>query len=134
MCINHIHNIQITQKIHYKIYDMFYSLNCHQNLPADIAAIFIGTLHSYRCILVMITSPWRREQQRPKHVGGSLVNKMYVEHWSKFCWSLLYYGINISLIKTMAEWLQNQNNICTLRSWMLQNNLSWDETCRFLDI
>ena len=39
-CINQIHNIQTTNKIHFNMYDVFYSLNSHQHVSAAIAVIF----------------------------------------------------------------------------------------------
>jgi hypothetical protein len=39
-CIEQIHNIQITNKIHLNIRDLFYSQCSHQHVSAGIAAIF----------------------------------------------------------------------------------------------
>ena len=63
------------------------------------------SLGLYLCIFVKIVSPWRWEQQRPKHVGENLVNKMYHKLWSALCSSFVYYGTNISLIKTISACL-----------------------------
>jgi len=39
-CITQIHNIHITNKMHFNIYDVFYSLYSHQHVSAAFAAIF----------------------------------------------------------------------------------------------
>jgi hypothetical protein len=38
--INQLHNMQITNKIHYNVYDVFYSQVSHQHVSAAISAIF----------------------------------------------------------------------------------------------
>ena len=45
----------------------------------------------YVCILV-ITSPWRRSECRPKHVCNNTVNKINQKYWSAFCWLFVYFG------------------------------------------
>jgi len=40
LCINQIHNTQITYKMHYNVHDVFYSQCSHQILSAAFAAIF----------------------------------------------------------------------------------------------
>jgi len=35
-----MHNIKITNKLHFNVYDVFYLLNFHQHVSASIAAIF----------------------------------------------------------------------------------------------
>jgi hypothetical protein len=37
---NSFHNIEITKKMYFKVYDVFYSLYSHQHVSAAIAAIF----------------------------------------------------------------------------------------------
>jgi hypothetical protein len=39
-----VHNIQITKKMHFNIYAVFYSLYSHQHVSAGIAAIFRAML------------------------------------------------------------------------------------------
>jgi hypothetical protein len=39
-CINQVHNIQITNKKHFKVYGVLYSQFSHQHVSAAIAAIF----------------------------------------------------------------------------------------------
>jgi len=40
MCINHVHNTQITDKMHFTVYDVFWSHFSHQHDSVAIAAIF----------------------------------------------------------------------------------------------
>ena len=53
--INQIHNIQITNKMHFNVNDVFYSLNSHQHVSAAIAAIFsvMLLLQQYKCTNVV---------------------------------------------------------------------------------
>jgi len=37
---NAIYNISVTNKLHFNVYDVFYSLNSHQHVSAAIAVIF----------------------------------------------------------------------------------------------
>jgi hypothetical protein len=37
---NGIYNISVTNKLHFNVYDVFYSINSHQHVSAAIAAIF----------------------------------------------------------------------------------------------
>jgi len=43
-------------------------------------------------ILVIVTSPWRWQECRPKHVGENIVNKIHHIYRSAFCWLFVYYG------------------------------------------
>ena len=115
LCINHIHNIQLTNKMQYNFYYVFYSLISLQQVSA---AIFRGTLLHLNLFILVIISPWRWQQQRPKHVAESLVNKIHHKHWRILLDFFIYYSKNISFIKSTSAWLQHQNNICTLCYWM----------------
>ena len=56
------------------INDIFYSQYSHQPVSAGIAAIFrLNT----NCVLVIRTSPWRWLEYWSKHVGYSIMNKIY---------------------------------------------------------
>ena len=92
LCINHIHNIQLTNKMQYNFYYVFYSLISLQQVSA---AIFRGTLLHLNLFILVIISPWRWQQQRPKHVAESLVNKIHHKHWRTFCWIFLYIIVKI---------------------------------------
>ena len=39
-CINQVHNVHITNKMHFNVYDVSHSIYSHQHVSADIAAIF----------------------------------------------------------------------------------------------
>jgi len=39
-CINQIHNVQITNKMHFSVYDIFYSQFSHQYVLAAVVAIY----------------------------------------------------------------------------------------------
>jgi len=48
---NQIHNIQITNKMHFNVYDVFYSLNCHQYDQGDTSIII--RIQRYKCGVVL---------------------------------------------------------------------------------
>ena len=50
---NHIHNIQITNKMHFNVYDVFYSLNSHQYVQSDTSIII--RIQRYKCCVVLLT-------------------------------------------------------------------------------
>jgi len=52
--INHIHNIEITNKMHFKVYGIFYSLCSHQHVSANYCGhlqgdIIITRIQPYKC-------------------------------------------------------------------------------------
>jgi len=44
---NQIHDIQITNKMHFNVYDVFYSLHSHQCVQGDTSIII--RIQSYKC-------------------------------------------------------------------------------------
>ena len=50
---NQIHNIQITNKMHFNVYDVFYSLNSHQYVQGDTSIII--RIQRYKCCVVLLT-------------------------------------------------------------------------------
>jgi len=50
---NQIHNIQITNKMHFNVYAVFYSLNSHQCVQGDTSIII--RIQRYKCCVVLLT-------------------------------------------------------------------------------
>jgi len=50
---NQIHNIQITNKMHFNVYDVFYSLHSHQCVQGDTSIII--RIQRYKCCVVLLT-------------------------------------------------------------------------------
>jgi len=50
---NQIHNIQITNKMHFNVYDVFYSLTSHQCVQGDTSTII--RIQRYKLCVVLLT-------------------------------------------------------------------------------
>jgi len=50
---NQIHNIQITNKMPFNVYDVFYSLNSHQYIQSDTSIII--RIQKYKYWVVLLT-------------------------------------------------------------------------------
>jgi len=58
-CVNQAHNAHITNKKHFNVFHVFYSLNSHQHVSATIAAIFsmMLLLQEYKVQMCLAVSP-----------------------------------------------------------------------------
>ena len=89
--------------MHFNLYDIFYEQCSHQHVSAGIPAIFgMMLLFCYKntnakfgwsghkfyqicyIFILVIISPWRWLECRPKHVGENIVNKTYYKYCSAF--------------------------------------------------
>ena len=50
-CSNQIHSIQIANKMHFNVYDVFYSLSSHQYVQGDTS--IITRLQKYKCCVAL---------------------------------------------------------------------------------
>ena len=93
----------------YNIYDIFHSKYSHQHVSAGIPAIFRVTfsLQEYKrtnlvnsdghtvnqtCNLLIIVSPRRWPECRPKHVGEKIANEIYHKYFRAFVGYLYTFG------------------------------------------